>query len=182
MAINPNNIEDWYLEEYEVAKVSPISCASNGGSLQLYIPKLMPLISFGIPKASPETLSKSIFINDDTCKPNVSSTIMSQNYKTVTRPTNRKFYKDTLKSGMQVQVEVKHNNPQEIYVSTKIDPSVGATVREGYFYEKFEGEGEIELNCSGTVGPNGFSVTGKFVNSNAKGRYIEWHDQETGGK
>lgn len=132
MGFNPENIEEWSMGEYEKAKYSPISGNSNASNLQLYIPKLMPQINFGVPKVVPLPINKSILVNDEECKPTISTTINTQNYKTVPRTNNRKFGRIELKQGAEVQVEVKDKNPDTMYVSTKIDNSSGDVVTETY--------------------------------------------------
>lgn len=59
---------------------------SDSGSLALYCPSLMPLISMGSPKSTPFSLNKSAYCNANDCKPSVSSKINTQNYITGLAP------------------------------------------------------------------------------------------------
>ena len=140
MGFNPLNLEKWKMEEFEVAKFSPIKNDANAHQQKLFIPKLMPMISFGTPKNSTESLDKSIFINDPACKPSPDSTVQTQNFKTVPKPDNRKFARTVLTQGVTMQVEVKNGNPDEMYISTKVDPSSDEKRIEEYKIE-FETEG-----------------------------------------
>lgn len=154
MGFNPLNIMEWAMSEYEVAKFAPVSNDANASSQKLYIPKLMPLISFGAPKITSESLNKSIFLNADECKISVSSTIQSQNYKTVPKPANRKFERILLTQGVTMQVEVKNGNPDQMYISTKVDPSSSDKVSESY---------EYILEGTGSISETSISVKGKIV-------------------
>lgn len=140
-----NNLKNWSMGEFEIAKYSPISGDSNASNLQLYIPKLMPLISFGKPKVTPIPLDKSILENDDSCKPSVNSMIKTQNYRTVPRTNNRKFARIQFLQGAEIQIEVKDGDPDNLYVSTKIDNSTKDVVTETYKASTIKGKGTVTL-------------------------------------
>lgn len=63
---------------YNLEHVFP---CSPGGSLKMYIPKLMPKIGFGEPKTLPVTFAGDrVFCNDDACKPAASQTFNTKNW------------------------------------------------------------------------------------------------------
>ncbi len=118
---NPSNIEKWELGDAEIGKVCPTPRAYANSSLQLNIPKLMPLIPLGKPKITNISLSKGCYANANNIA--VSRTIATQNYITVNHQANRSFRNTYLSHGDTVLVEVHNKNPDTIFISTKIDKS-----------------------------------------------------------
>lgn len=63
---------------YNTEKVTP---CSSGGSLKMYIPKLMANIGFGKPITLPEVFGgDSVFANDNACKPGSAKTFNYKNW------------------------------------------------------------------------------------------------------
>lgn len=59
------------------------SCGQNsfpGDAFNVYVPKILPLISFDHPKTSVHSLSTSGMLNASTCKPPVSANVTTRNY------------------------------------------------------------------------------------------------------
>lgn len=123
-----NSNKLWSISDNEIAYY--ISPRSNGNvsSLRLYIPVLMPLISKGSPKQTPVSLNKSCIVNATECKPTISSTIRTQNYKTVPRIATQYFGNTStlrwLHYNDKLQLEIHHNDVDNIYVTNKLDPSI----------------------------------------------------------
>lgn len=147
MSFSPTNIENWSLGDTEIAKYAPNAGSSNAPSLLLYIPKLMPKIAFGVPKVTPVPLNKAILINDDACKPAISATISSQNYKTVPRANNRKFARVNFTHGAEIQVSCTEGDPDTLTISTKVDNSIGSVVTETYAASTYGGKGTVTLKA-----------------------------------
>lgn len=119
-----NNIEVWNLSDVEKAKiVCGGSYTSASKTQNVYMTKLMPLISIGKPKSTPTSLNKSCIINDTSCKPYVSSTVKSLNYFTVSLPDNQSFGHARLSYGATVEVYVRDKNPDYMMLHNTVDPS-----------------------------------------------------------
>ena len=116
------NIEQWSISNYEIGYTCPQVC-SSGGSQMLNIPKIMPDIPLGKPKSTPVPLNKSCYINDKKCKPSVATQISSQNYITVPPQDNRGFQLPWFHQGDRIFVEVRNQNPDNLFLSTKEDNS-----------------------------------------------------------
>ena len=118
-----STVSQWSLADEEVAKISAYGPVPTSPTQNLYITKLMPQISFGKPKSTSVALNKSCICNDTKCKPAVSSRISSKNYVTLSTQANRSFKHNYFHPGDTVQVEVRNDNPDDMYLSTKVDPS-----------------------------------------------------------
>ena len=122
-----SNLERWYLNKTEIAYNLEKTAQSYGdteaASWKLYVPKIMPLITMGIPKESTEQLSSSMFINEKSCKPTIQSTIKTRNYILATRPANCSFRYQFKKHGIQLEVEVLHQNLDNLRITNTIDNS-----------------------------------------------------------
>ena len=59
---------------------------TSDGSLKVYLPELMPMISMGNPRSTPSSLNSSCYCNASDCKPSVSSSINTQNFVTAKAP------------------------------------------------------------------------------------------------
>lgn len=175
MSFNPLNMKEWSMSEFEIAKYSPPIGDPNAVSSQLYIPKLMPLIQFDAPKIIPKSLSKACFINDEACKPSPAAQINTQNYKTILKPTNRRFFREKYTQGEVMQVEVKNGNPDEMYISTKVDNSSGKTVTETYYHNVHKGKGTVTLSLPGVMPGPGVTVNASLSEFEIKSESEEWH-------
>lgn len=175
MSYSPENLEEWSLGEFEIAKYSLPIGDPNATTSSLYIPKLMPLISFGSPKVTPKSLNKSCFVNDDSCKPTPASTINTQNYKTVPKPTNRRFFRVNYTQGEIMQVEIKNGNPDDMYISTKVDNSSGKTVTETYYHNVHKGKGTVTISLPGVMPGPGVTVNASLNKFEIESESEEWH-------
>lgn len=118
---NPLNIEKWSISDFEHGKYSPVVGASNASPLKLHIPKLMPMIGFGVPTVSSVGLSKSCFVNGSAIS--VSSTTSVQNYLSVPQQDNRRFSLPIFRNGDVIMVEIHNKNPDTRFITTKVDNS-----------------------------------------------------------
>ena len=83
-----SNLKKWSLNNIETGK----SCGSNSKQIfNVYVPKVLPLVSFSKPKNEVVALNKSCFINDQSCKPSVSSTVSIKNYIEMYLSSNSKL-------------------------------------------------------------------------------------------
>lgn len=121
--MNPINTEKWEVKSQELAKTSPAVC-STSSPLRLYIPKLMPLIGFGVPKTVTTSVSDSCFCNDKACKPSISKNISTQNYVTVPIYDNNEFVCSLFYQGARIKVDFFNGSVDEIYATNRIDESV----------------------------------------------------------
>jgi hypothetical protein len=119
-----SNTSSFKLGETEVAKYAPVKGGSNDTTLLLWIPTLMPNIPFALPRQIHGSLNSSCFINDKACKPSISKQYCSQNFKSVARYTNDTFRYPYLYRGAVLHLYVRNGNPDTMYVTNKIDPSV----------------------------------------------------------
>ena len=117
------NIKHWEISNYELAYAIVPPYQGSNGTLKLYIPKIMPAVAMGAPKSTSVTLSSSCFCNDSKCKPSVPGSVSTQNYLTVPPQANRSFELPVLWYGSRVFVEVRHKNPDNLFVTTKEDNS-----------------------------------------------------------
>lgn len=124
---NGTNLESWSLNKTEIGYNLEKTASSYGDTeaaeWKLYVPKIMPLIDMGIPKETTVQLSSAIFINEKSCKPTVQSTIKSRNWLKGTRPANCSFRYQYKKHGIQIEVEVLHENLDNLRITNTIDQS-----------------------------------------------------------
>ena len=121
--VNDTNLTSWEINDTEVAKYCISPWGGSGGSLPLYIPKLMPNIPMGKPKTFPVYLNKSCYCNASACRPNVATRLSSQNYITVPPLDNRSFRLPHFWYGDTLQIEVHNKNVDQLFISTKVDNS-----------------------------------------------------------
>lgn len=144
MGFTPDNIKEWNLNNYEIAKTCE-KANTKPASFKLYIPKLMPLITYGKPIQTKQFISSSIFANSDECKPATSTTITTQNFKTLQMADNERFSKTTLPYNSEVQIEVKDNNPDSMFIASKIDNSEGDYISNEYNSEITNANGSMTI-------------------------------------
>lgn len=123
-----SNIQPWHLNKTEIAfnleKTASTLGDTEAAEWQLYVPKLMPLIEKGFPKETVVNLQvNSMFLNAPDCKPAVQTSIKSRNYIKATRPANCSFTYKHKKHDIKLEVEVLHNNPDNLRVTNTIDNS-----------------------------------------------------------
>lgn len=121
--INNTNLTTWTVNDNEIGKYTISPKGSSGGTLPLYIPKIMPNISMGKKKTFTVGINKSCYCNASECKPNVASTLTGQNYINVPPQANRSFQNPLFYYGDTIQVEIQSGNVDEIYLSTRVDNS-----------------------------------------------------------
>lgn len=119
-----SNIKKWKLEDQEIAFYAPKHGSSSDSPLKVYIPKLCPMISSGIPKDNPPSiLSTSCYANASECKPIVSSKIKTKNYLEIEMMPNQKFKNDHFWQGDKMVVEIRNGNIYDMRITNKIDES-----------------------------------------------------------
>ncbi len=122
-----SNIEGWSLNKTEIAYNLEKTAATHGDTeasqWKLNVPKIIPLIPVGLPKETVAQLSSSIFINDKACKPVVQKSIKTRNYLVATRPANCSFKFQHKKHGIQLEVEILHENLDNLRITNTIDQS-----------------------------------------------------------
>lgn len=123
-----SNIQPWSLGEREVAynleKTAKTRGLTEAKVWQLYVPKLIPRITKGLPKETVCALSKAPFINAADCKPVVQSSCKQRNYIEVKRPDNHAFTYKYKTHDMLLQVDVLHQDPDNLRISDVVDNSV----------------------------------------------------------
>lgn len=120
-----HNFHDWKLDNYIVGFTCIPPYTSSSGTQLLYVPSIMPQITLprGQPKPKRVTLNKACFINDQKCKPAISSQISLQNYISVPPAANRSFSAPVFYSGSRIIIEVTNGDPDKLTLSTKEDNS-----------------------------------------------------------
>lgn len=113
----------WELGNNIIGRYSPRCGASNNGSLQLFIPEIMPKLQIGVPKKVPVPLNKGCFCNAAACKPSVSNTIYKQNYITVPIYANNFFQFPYLYQNDMLRIDVLNGNVDNMFVTNRFDPS-----------------------------------------------------------
>lgn len=124
-----SNIENWSLGKTEIAynleKTASVRGDTEAAEWQLYVPKIMPLIEKGLPKEVTAPLTpKSIFINTQDCMPVVQASIKTRNYIKASRPANCSFTYRHKFHDMELEVEVLHDNPDNLRITNTIDNSI----------------------------------------------------------
>lgn len=171
MAYNPNNIQEWKLNDYEIAKTCE-TVKSESGKFKLFIPKLMPLINYGKPTKTKQYISSSIFANADECKPSISTTVTTQNFRTLCMLDNDEFSKTLIPSDTEIQIEIKNGNPDSMYITSKIDNSAGENVTKTFDSELCNGSGSMTIHGIPTENGN-VSATVEISNLSLNGTNIE---------
>lgn len=106
------NSSHWKLGNIEIGK----HCGgSSEDQMKVYIGKMMPLVSFGSPIQVPAGINKGCMANDKKCKPNMSSQVTTQNYRTV--PTNKRIDGTKVKFAEKLRIEIRDNNVDELAVT-----------------------------------------------------------------
>lgn len=122
-----SNIKRWNLGKTEIAynleKTATTTSSTEAPEWKLYIPKIMPMITMGLPKETTVQLPASPFINDKGCKPVINSTIKSRNYLLASRPANCSFAYARKRHGIELEVEVLHENLDNLRITNTIDNS-----------------------------------------------------------
>lgn len=104
--------DDWKLGNEEIGK----SCGKlslRDKNAKVYLPKAMPLISFGKPKKKSVPVKKSCFSNAKKCSPSVSRKIKSKNYIDI--PVASRAWVRA-KHGTKLKIAVKHNDIDQMSV------------------------------------------------------------------
>lgn len=117
------NIESWSMPNQTIGKFAPISGGASSSSYNVYIPVLMPQISFGVPKTSNVNLSVSCFCNAPACKPPIKSSIKTQNYLSVPVYSNNEFTGNTFNQGARFYIEAIDGNVDNLHITNRIDES-----------------------------------------------------------
>lgn len=117
------NLKNWSLNNTETGK----SCGTNSKQIfNVYVPKVLPLISFEKPKTESVALNKSCFINDQSCKPSVSATVTTRNYIEMYLSSNSKLSlaslaESPIKHGAELKIEIQNSNVDKMFVISTAD-------------------------------------------------------------
>jgi len=119
-----DTIQSWFMPEKVVGKYANTSGSSGSSSHPVYIPALMPLISFGKKTTTSNALRSSCFCNDSKCKPAISGSIITQNYITVPVYEHQDFSLPRFTLGATMQIDALNGDYDELRISHKQDSSV----------------------------------------------------------
>lgn len=123
------NAEPWHINNQETAYNVESSGGHGGcgstrsGSWRVYIPKIMPLISMGTARRSRVSIDTSILVNASSCRPTLNRIISELNYIMADKPSSVGFANPWKGHGMKLEVEVLHNNVDNIRVTNVFDNS-----------------------------------------------------------
>lgn len=116
-------MKSWHMPHVVSAMYSRGTGSSRDSSHPVYIPALMPLISFGPMQTTSKPVRASCFCNDSKCKPPVGGSITTQNYLTVQVYDNNPFKLPTFHLGYAMQVEALSGDYDTLRISNRVDSS-----------------------------------------------------------
>lgn len=128
-----NNQQIWQMdyEEHGLVMSESPEIYSSVNPLRLKIRTILPPMydeeAGLIPKEWGYVLG-SVYCNDIPCYPKFSSTITKQNYISVPHHHNNWYYREFLKRGANVKIEVVNNDIDDLRISNNIDESYGTIV------------------------------------------------------
>ena len=120
-----HNLEIWQLHDFEICYF--LHAPRDESELPIYklnIPAIMPNIP--VAPAAPPTpvpISKSIFVNSPECSLPVKTMVKISNHICVRKRDNEHFKHRFLDFGVQIYVETVNGDIDEMYVTTRKDPS-----------------------------------------------------------
>jgi hypothetical protein len=125
------NLKSWSLNDTEIAynleKDAKTTSSTEASEWKLYVPKIMPLITKDYPKETTVVLSSAMFANEKSCKPVVQKSIKERNYIVATRPDNCSFAHAYKTHDMKLEVEVLHENLDNLRITNTIDNSTSSS-------------------------------------------------------
>lgn len=116
-------MKSWHMPHVVSALYSRSTGSSRASSHPVYIPALMPLITFGPMKNTSKPIRSSCFCNDSKCKPSLGSSINTQNYIDVPVYDNNEFRLPTFHLGYSIQVEALSGDYDTLRISNRVDNS-----------------------------------------------------------
>lgn len=105
------NAKEWSLGNIEYGTATGVG---KRNKLLTHVAKVLTLVPFGKPKATPVPLNKSCLCNAKKCKPNVATMINTLNYITLDCKTN--INGNLVKKGTKVRLEVANGSPDDMRV------------------------------------------------------------------
>lgn len=106
------NAKNWHLNETEYGKVCG---GGTSNKLKVWVPKILPFISFSKPKSKVVPINKSCIINDSKCKPIIASSVKTVNYITI--PHDDVVNGSLVEFGTRVVIKVKNNSPDQLTIT-----------------------------------------------------------------
>lgn len=131
------NTKKWGLNSSEIGKVTGDN--HPNGSVNVYIPKVLPLVDFNNPEEKPIGLDAGCFCNADGCKLSLASSVTSKNHITVPLSTSEKDLADfktksaavgvpvqptAYTHGAEVRVDVKAGSVEQMTIAGLRDTSM----------------------------------------------------------
>lgn len=127
--LTTENSEQWHVNRTEIGYnieqgASHSYCGRTASrTWDLYIPKIMPLISMGTRKVSSVSLNSSILANSSECKPTINGTVKTQNFINVPKHPKAKFAQRWKMHGIEVEVEILNHNVDNMRITDTYDNS-----------------------------------------------------------
>lgn len=118
-----SHIKPWHLPDTFVGYYVDSMGYANASSIAVYIPILMPNISFGSRSVTSSTLSKSCLCNDISCRPTFKGSVQTQNYIMLPRHDNNEFRCTYLRHGAELELDSLNGDDKTIHISNRRDPS-----------------------------------------------------------
>lgn len=117
----------WALNYTEVAfnleKDPSIKGLTEEQKWKVNCPKIMPLIPIEPWREDDDNLDDSLFINDPSCKPQVTKKIKIRNFMIVTHLLNRPFIYKYKPHKMKVEIDLPYGNMDNPHITDRIDNS-----------------------------------------------------------
>ena len=117
------NVHSWFMPDIVKGKYAQRSGSSSASTLPIYIPALMPKISFGVKKTSSKSLQKSCYCNDTKCKPPVASSIQTQNYLDIQVYEHNEFRLPYFRLGDEFYIDAIDGNYDQLRITNRQDDS-----------------------------------------------------------
>lgn len=124
-----SNLDSWHLNTREVAynlqRNDTTYGLTSSSVWKIYVPKIMPLIPKSYPRETVVNLQvHSMFLNTSDCMPSIHTTIRSRNYLEASKADHCEFNLPYKKHNTEFEIEVLHNNPNNLRITNNVDSSV----------------------------------------------------------
>ena len=131
------NTKKWNLGSSEIGKVTGDS--HPDGSVNVHVPKVLPLVDFSNPEEKPVGLDAGCFCNADGCKLSLASSVTTKNHITIPLSSSEKDLADFKKKsaavgiavqptvyahGTEVKVDIKNGSVEQMTISGLRDTSM----------------------------------------------------------
>lgn len=122
--MNSITLGSWSLSTEEIGYyVGKNDARTDSSTLQVYIPKILPMIKKGNAQVHTEPISTSGIINDIGCKLEINSSVKIRNYMEVSAPDNLNFKRPVFKNGAKVKISFVSGNVDHGKLMNTIDSS-----------------------------------------------------------